>query len=95
MTEEKNGYKASISVYNSSGELVFSFDSYDSYITDALVTEDCRSVVAVSLAPQDSVFSSTLLVYDLSEAVLTASWSHSGRPAHGYYLYRGRTAGPV
>ena len=73
MTEEKNGYKASISVYNSSGELVFSFDSYDSYITDALVTEDCRSVVAVSLAPQDSVFSSTLLVYDLSEAVLTAS----------------------
>lgn len=73
VTEEKNGYKASISVYNSSGELVFSFDSYDSYITDALVTEDCRSVVAVSLAPQDSVFSSTLLVYDLSEAVLTAS----------------------
>lgn len=73
VTEEKNGYKASISVYNSSGELVFSFDSYHSYITDALVTEDCRSVVAVSLAPQDSVFSSTLLVYDLSEAVLTAS----------------------
>src|SRR5699024_10001081 len=52
VTEEKNGYKASISVYNSSGELVFSFDSYDSYITDALVTEDCRYVAAVSLDPQ-------------------------------------------
>ncbi len=75
VTEEKNGYKASISVYNSSGELVFSFDSYDSYLTDALVTADCRSVVAVSLAPQDSVFGSTLLVYDLSEALLTASCS--------------------
>ena len=75
VTEEKNGYKASISVYNSSGELVFSFDSYDSYLTDALVTEDCSSVVMVSLAPQDSVFSSTLLVYDLSEALLTASCS--------------------
>ena len=73
VTEEKNGYKASISVYNSSGELVFSFDSYDSYITDALVTEDCRYVAAVSLDPQESVFSSTLRIYDLSEALLAAS----------------------
>ena len=73
VTEEKNGYKASISVYNSSGELVFSFDSYDSYITDALVTEDCRYVAAVSLDPQESVFSSTLRIYDLSEAQLAAS----------------------
>ena len=73
VTEEKNGYKASISVYNSSGELVLSFDSYDSYITDALVTEDCRYVAAVSLDPQESVFSSTLRIYDLSEALLAAS----------------------
>ena len=73
VTEEKNGYKASVSVYNSSGELVFSFDSYDSYISDALVTEDCRSVVAVGLNAQDGAFGSTLMIYDLSEAVLTAS----------------------
>lgn len=73
VTEEKNGYKASVSVYNSSGELVFSFDSYDNYICDALVTEDCRSVVAVGLGAQDGAFGSTLLIYDLSEAVLTAS----------------------
>ena len=49
------------------------FDSYDSYITDALVTEDCRYVAAVSLDPQESVFSSTLRIYDLSEAQLAAS----------------------
>ena len=90
VTEEKNGYKASISVYNSSGELVFSFDSYDSYITDALVTEDCRYVAAVSLDPQESVFSSTLRIYDLSEALLAA-----GRSAHGHYLHGGYAPGPV
>lgn len=73
VTEEKNGYKASVSVYNSSGELVFSFDSYDNYISDALVTEDCKSVVAVGLGAQDGTFGSTLLVYDLSGAVLAAS----------------------
>lgn len=73
VTEEKNGYKASVSVYNSSGDLAFSFDSYDNYISDALVTEDCRSVVAVGLGAQDGAFGSTLLVYDLSEAALTAS----------------------
>lgn len=75
VTEEKNGYKAAVSVYNSSGELVFSFDSYDNYISDALVTGDGKSLAAVALVPQDGIFASTLLIYDLSEAVLTASCS--------------------
>ena len=45
VTEQKGGYKASVSVYDADGEIVFHFDSYDSYISDAVVTPDCRSVV--------------------------------------------------
>lgn len=68
VTEQKTGYKASVTVYNDEGEKLFGFDSHDSYISDALVTEDCRYVVAVSLDPRGGVFGSTLLVYDLSQA---------------------------
>ena len=62
VTEQKNGYKAAVSVYNASGEPVFHFDSYDNYISDAIVTSDSRSVVAVSLESQYGVFASKLLV---------------------------------
>ena len=73
VTEQKNGYKATVSVYNSSGEPVFHFDSYDNYISDAVVSADCRSVVAVSLESQSGVFASKLLVYDLESAQLVSS----------------------
>ncbi len=73
VTEQKNGYKAAVSVYNASGEPVFHFDSYDNYVSDAIVTSDSRSVVAVSLESQYGVFASKLLVYDLESAQLTGS----------------------
>ena len=73
VTEQKNGYKAAVSVYNASGEPVFHFDSYDNYISDAIVTSDSRSVVAVSLESQYGVCASKLLVYDLESAQLTGS----------------------
>lgn len=73
VTEQKSGYKASVSVYNASGDLAFHFDSYDNYISDAVVTGDCRSVVMVSLDTQDGAFASRLLVYDLESARLVSS----------------------
>ncbi len=68
VTEEKSGYKTAVSVYDDGGELVFSFDSHESYISDALVTDDCRYLVAVSLQPEGGVFGSRLLVFDLEKA---------------------------
>ena len=73
VTEQKGGYKASVSVYDADGEIVFHFDSHDSYISDAVVTPDCRSVVMVSLDSQDGAFASRLLVYDLDSARQTGN----------------------
>ena len=73
VTEQKNGYKASVSVYDGAGEWVFNFDSYDNYLSDAMVTEDCHSVVIVSLEPYNGVFASRLLVYDLQTGQLKSS----------------------
>lgn len=68
VTEQKSGYKDTVSVYNAAGVLVFHFDSHDSYISDAVVTEDCSKLVAVSLGAEGGAFASTLVVYDLATA---------------------------
>lgn len=73
VTEQKSGYKASVSVYNSGGELLFSFDSYDNYLSDAVVTADGRSVVVVSLESYQGIFASRLLVYDIATAQMRSS----------------------
>lgn len=66
VTEQKAGYKTSVSVYNGEGALLFSFDSHDNYISDAVVTEDCRSLVVITLDTQDGAFASRLRTYDLN-----------------------------
>lgn len=73
VTEQKSGYKARVSVYDSGGAMVFYFDSYDSYISDAVVTEDCRYVAMVSLGAENGVFVSSLRVYDLETTQLAGS----------------------
>lgn len=65
VTEQKSGYKASVSVYDSSGTLTFHFDSYERYICDAIVTEDGRSLALVAMEPEEGVFASTLMVFSL------------------------------
>lgn len=73
VTAQKSGYKASVSVYDDRGELVFSFDSYENYVSDAVVTGDNKYLVAVSLQPEGGVFGTRLLVYDLATAELLSS----------------------
>ncbi len=75
VTEQKSGYKATVSVYDPEGELIFSFDSYNNYLSDAKVTEDRRSVIIVSLESQGGIFATRLLVYDLDSAELKDSAS--------------------
>lgn len=75
VTSQKTGYKASVAVYDPEGELVFTFDSYDNYLSDAKVTEDGRSVIIVSLESQEGIFASRLLVYDLNSDEVRSSAS--------------------
>ncbi len=66
VTEQKNGYKASVSVYDSKGTLIFRFDSHDSYLSDAIVTDDGKHLVVLALGENHGTFASTVIVYDLS-----------------------------
>ena len=73
VTEQANGYKSSVSVYDSAGEALFTFDSYDSYVSDAVATDDGRSLVAVRLEPYGGVYASRVLVYDIATGQLRSS----------------------
>lgn len=72
---QKSGYKASAEVYDREGQLLFHFDSHDNYLSDAVVTADGKSLVAVAMEEKDGAFASTLVVYDLSSAQQTGTCS--------------------
>ncbi len=65
VTEQKTGFKTAVSVYDGEGGLLFEYGSHDNYLSDAVVTEDGRNVVIVSLESQGGIFASRLLVYGL------------------------------
>ncbi|MBR2131600.1 MAG: hypothetical protein IJ955_03525 [Oscillospiraceae bacterium] len=66
--EQKSGYKASVIVYNSSGEPIFRFDSHDNYLSDAIVTNDGKHLIVVALEAKGGAFLSNFIVYNLSTA---------------------------
>ena len=65
VTERTKNYKASVSVYNDKMQKVFTFNSSRRFVMDAWVTEDGRSLAAVTLGQADSVFVSDIVLYDL------------------------------
>jgi len=75
VTEQKTGYKAAVSVYNAEGTLLFDFGAHENYLSDAVVTEDGRNVVIVSLESQNGIYASRLLVYDVNNAELQSGAS--------------------
>ena len=64
--EQKIGHKASVVVYNSEGTAVFYFNSYDRYISDAVVTEDGKYLIALALGEHRGTFASSLVIYDMA-----------------------------
>lgn len=68
ITEQKTGYKASVSVYDKKGTLIFRFDSHDHYLSDAVVTPDGKHLVVLALGQRNGAFATTAIVYDLITA---------------------------
>lgn len=76
VTAEKKGYKGSVRVYSDKldGEPVFEFKSSQRFVTGACVTEDCRSMAAVTLGQTGGVFVSSIVLYDLDAQAPKAGW---------------------
>ena len=75
ITEQKSGYKTSVTSYNKAGDMVFRFDSHDSYIADAAMTGDGNTLIAVSLEAGGGMFASELVLFDAVTAERGGTYS--------------------
>ena len=66
VTAEKSGYKGAVTVYNGEQELIYEVDLSSQFVADALVTEDCRSLMVVTYGEENGAFCTNLVRYDLT-----------------------------
>lgn len=66
VTTRAAGYKAVISVYDNELNLRMAFRLSASFTTDAVVTEDCKSLAVISIGQTDASFQSSISLYDIS-----------------------------
>lgn len=65
VTARESGYKAVVTIYDDSLEKRMAFRLSSAFVTDAVVTEDCASLVTVSIGQNGAAFESTLSFYTL------------------------------
>lgn len=65
VTTRESGYKAIVTIYDDQLEKRMAFRLSSAFVTDAVVTEDCKALTAVSIGQNGAVFESTLSFYDL------------------------------
>lgn len=75
VTAQKKGYKCGVQVYNDEMERVFDFNSSHRFLSDAYVTDDAKSLAAVTLGQEDSIFVSNVVLYNLKETEPYADYS--------------------
>ena len=67
VTAKKKGLKGWAGVYVDTQQPVFEFNSSKRFLADAYVTDDCKSLAAVTLGQSGGVFVSDVVLYHLDE----------------------------
>ncbi|MCD8375411.1 MAG: DUF5711 family protein [Oscillospiraceae bacterium] len=67
VTTQDSGYKAIVTVYDSELTQLAAVRLSTSFVVDAVVSEDCGSLAAVTIGQEDASFESALALYDLTE----------------------------
>lgn len=65
ITAQESGYKGTVTVYNNSYERMFRLNRSSTFVVDAMVSPDGKSVAVVAVGQQNGRFESQLLVYRL------------------------------
>jgi len=66
VTSKEGGYKGVVTVYDPAFEAVLAIRLSSRYVSDAVVTPDCRGVYVISPGQAEGAFCNTLLYYTLS-----------------------------
>lgn len=65
VTAQESGYKGAVTVYNSDYQRVFRLNRSSTFVMDAMVSPDSKSVAVVTVGQKDGRFESCLLVYHM------------------------------
>jgi hypothetical protein len=63
VTAQESGYKGAVTVYNNEYQRVFRLNRSSTFVVDAMVSPDCKSVAVITMGQHDGRFESSLLVY--------------------------------
>ncbi|MBR0211495.1 MAG: hypothetical protein IJQ46_03815 [Oscillospiraceae bacterium] len=63
----KSGYKASVSVYDGDGGVIFQYNSADRFVVCAALSRDSRYLMAVTLGRQDDGYASCAVLYRVNQ----------------------------
>ena len=74
VTSNESGCKAAVRVYDASGQPVFAYRSADRFIMTAALSDDSRTLAAVTMGQSSGVFTSYVVFYRInSESALTTT----------------------
>lgn len=79
VTAQESGYKGTVTVYNSGYQRVFRLNRSSTFLVDAMVSPDCKSVAVITMGQQNGSFESQLLVYRLDSEEPVAQISLGSR----------------
>ena len=81
VTAQESGYKGAVTVYDDHHQRVFRLNRSSTFVVDAMVSPDCKSVAVITMGQQDGRFESQLLVYQLNSEEPVAQVSLGGQTA--------------
>lgn len=92
LTTLKSGYRTAVTAFDPDGKPMFTFNSSESYLTEARVLDDNRQLAAVSLGESDGVFASTLTFYAFDQEKAAGETTFSGEMVLGLHSVSGSLA---
>jgi hypothetical protein len=67
VTAQQSGYKGAVTVYNASGSAVIQISLSSTFVVDAALSPDCKTVAVVTMDQSGGVFSSKALFYPINQ----------------------------
>ncbi len=65
VTAQLSGYKGTVSIYDSSYNVVMEINRSSSFLVDGAISPDCKSVATVTIGQSAAIFQSSLLLYSV------------------------------
>lgn len=78
VTAQQSGYKGVVTVYNSSGSEVIEIRLSSTFVVDAVLSPDCRTVAVITMGQEGGVFQSQVLFYPVDKEEPSAQASLDG-----------------